>query len=107
MDPQWFVDISFAVHPNMRGHTGGELTIGRGFLIITSTKQKLNTRSLMESKLVGVDDMMPSILWTRYFLKQQGYKVNDNMIFKDNKSRILLKRNGKSSSSKYTKHINM
>jgi hypothetical protein len=44
----------------------------------------------MESKLVGVDDMMPSILWTRYFLDAQGYKVNDNVIFQDNKSTMLL-----------------
>jgi hypothetical protein len=56
---------------------------------------------------VGVDDMMPSILWTRQFLKSQGYKVNDNVIFQDNKSTMLLERNGKSSSSKRTKHINV
>jgi hypothetical protein len=49
-----YVDASFAVHPNMRGHTGGGLTMGRGFPISTSTKQKLNTRSSTESELVGV-----------------------------------------------------
>ena len=26
----------------------------------------------MESKLLGVDDMMPMILWARYFLATQG-----------------------------------
>ncbi len=26
----WYVDVSFAVHPNMRSHTGGGLTMGRG-----------------------------------------------------------------------------
>jgi hypothetical protein len=30
----WYVDVSFAVHPNMRSHTGGGLTMGRGFLLI-------------------------------------------------------------------------
>ena len=35
---EWFVDASFAVHPNMRGHTGGGLTLRRGFPIVTSTK---------------------------------------------------------------------
>ncbi len=74
---------------------------------MSSTKQKLNTRSSTESELVGVDDMMPSILWTRYFLKGQGYKVSDNIIFQDNKSTMLLERNGKTSSSKRTKHINV
>lgn len=103
----WYVDASFAVHANMRGHTGGGLTMGRGFPIVSSTKQKLNTRSSTESELVGVDDMMPSILWTRYFLKSQGYNVSDNVIFQDNKSTMLLERNGKASSSKRTKHINI
>ena len=81
--------------------------MGRGYPIVCSTKQKLNTCSSTESELVGVDDMMPSILWTRYFLKAQGYKVNDNVIFQDNKSTMLLERNGKASSSKRTKHINV
>ncbi len=103
----WYVDASFAVHSNMRGHTGGGLTLGTGFPIVTSTKQKLNTRSSTESKLVGVDDMMPSILWSRYFLKAQGYQVRDTVIFQDNQSSILLERNGKASSSKMTKHINV
>jgi hypothetical protein len=51
--------------------------------------------------------MMSSILWTWYFLKAQGYNVTDNIVFQDNKSSILLERNGKMSSSKCTKHINV
>ena len=39
----WYVNASFAVHPNMRSHTGGVFTMGRGFPINSSTKQKLNT----------------------------------------------------------------
>jgi hypothetical protein len=27
----WYVDASFAVHPDMRGHTGGTMTMGTGF----------------------------------------------------------------------------
>ncbi len=61
----WYVDASFAVRPNMRGLLGGGLILGRGFPITVSTKQKLNTRSSTESELVGVDDMMPIICWTR------------------------------------------
>ena len=61
----WYVDASFAVHPNMHGHTGGGMTMGRGGLISVSTKQKLNTNSSTESELVGIDDVMPIILWTQ------------------------------------------
>jgi hypothetical protein len=59
---KWWINASFAVHPNMRGHTGGGLSMGRGFPIVNSTKQKLNTRSSTESEIVGVDDCMPGNL---------------------------------------------
>jgi hypothetical protein len=62
---KWLVDGSFAVHPNMHGHTGAGLTMGQGFPISCSTEQKLNTRSSTESELVGINDMMLAILWTR------------------------------------------
>jgi len=75
--------------------------MGRGYPISASTKQKMNTRSSTESELVGVDDLMPSILWTRLFLEAQGYAVKENIV-QDNKIAILLEKNGKASSSKRT-----
>ena len=104
---KWWVDGSFGVHPNMRGHTGGGVSMGTGFPVTISTKQKLNTRSSTESELVAVDDCMPAICWTRYFLEAQGYSVTENIVYQDNKSAILLEKNGKASSSKRTKHINI
>jgi hypothetical protein len=104
----WYVDALFTVvHPNMHSHTRGGKTIGRGFTISVSTKQKLNAKSLTESELVGVEGMMPIILWTCYFLLSQGYGVIENLLIQDNKSSILLERNGKASSGKCTSHINI
>jgi hypothetical protein len=40
-------------------------------------------------------------------MKTQGYGIKDNILFQDNKSSILLEKNGKASSSKHTKHINI
>jgi hypothetical protein len=102
---KWWVDTSFAVHPNMRGHSGGGLSLGLRFPIVSSTKHKLNTRSSTETDVVGADDFMPAICWTHYFMKAQGYGVKDNVLFQDNKSSILLEKNGKASHSKRTKHI--
>jgi hypothetical protein len=79
----------------MRGHNGGGMTMGRGFPISVSTKQKLNTKSSTESEFVGVGNMMPIILWTRCFLLSEGYGVIENLLWQDNKSSILLERNGK------------
>jgi hypothetical protein len=104
---KWWVDASFAVHPNMRGHSGGGLSLGRGFPIVSSTKQNLNTQSSTETDIVDDDHFMPAICWTRYFMKTQGYAVKDNVLFQDNKSSILLEKNGKASSSKRKIHINI
>ncbi len=82
----WYVDALFAMHPNMRRHTGGGLTMGRGFPISVLTKQKLNTRSSTESELVGVNDMMPIICWTHYFLLSQGYGIIENLLLQDNEN---------------------
>ena len=47
------------------------------------------------------------ILWTKYFLEAQGYKVRENILYQDNKSTILLLNNGKASSRKRTRAINI
>ena len=104
---KWMIDGSHGVHPNMRGHTGGGLCMGRGYPISTSTKQKLNTRSSTKSEIMGVSDCMPFFFWTWLFLEAQDYDVTDNIIYQDNNSAILLDKNGKASSGKRTKHINM
>jgi hypothetical protein len=104
---KWWVDASFAVHKDMKSHTGGTLSLGKGSLYSTSTRQKLNTKSSTEAELVGVDDVMPLILWTRYFLDAQGYGVVENKVFQDNQSAMLLEKNGRRSSSRRTRHINI
>jgi hypothetical protein len=105
---RWWIDASFAAHPNMRrGHAGGGLSVGREFSIVTSTKQKLDIRSSAETEIVGVDDCMPSVLWTRCFKEAQGHGVQENIVCQDNKSAILVWKNGKASSSKRTKHVNV
>ena len=58
-------------------------------------------------EIVGADDFMPAICWTWYFMEAQGYQVLDNVLYQDNKSTILMERNGKALSSKHTKHINI
>ena len=103
----WYVDASFAVHPDMRGHTGRVMTMGRVYPLDNSTKHELNTRSSTESKIAAVDNLIPQILWARLFMKAQGFKVRDNIIYQDNNSAILLETNGQSLSSKRTKHINI
>jgi hypothetical protein len=91
----------------MGSHTGGGLTMGRGIPVVSSTKQKLNTRSSTESELISVYNIMIIIVWSCYFLMAQGYGVTQNLLLQDNKSSMLLEMNGKASSGKCTQHINI
>jgi len=72
-----------------------------------SMHQKINTKSSTESELVGVSDALPQIIWTSYFLEAQGYDIKDLVVFQDNQSTILLEQNGKASSRKQMRHINI
>jgi hypothetical protein len=104
---KWWVDASYATHGDCRGHTGATMSLGRGSVIGMSKKQKLNTKGSTECELVGVDDASPQMLWTRYFVEEQGYGVEASMLNQDNLSAILLEKNGKASSCKRIKHINV
>jgi hypothetical protein len=83
------------------------MTLGKGAVYSTSTKQKINTKSSTEAELVGVNDAMPLVMWTQNFLEGQGYDVQDNVVYQDNQSAILLENNGRASSGRCTRHINI
>jgi hypothetical protein len=104
---KWWVDASFAVHHDMRSHTGGVMSLGKGAIYSTSTRHKLNTKSSTEAELVGVDDVMPMILWTRQFMEGQGYTIRDNVVYQDNQSSMLLANHGQQSSTKRTRHLDI
>ena len=104
---KWWVDAAFAVHPDFKSHTGAGMTLGKGIIQSQSRKQKLNTKSSTEAELVGVDDVSTMILWTKLFMEAQGYEIKKNILYQDNKSTILLENNGKRSSSKRTRAINI
>jgi hypothetical protein len=104
---KWHVDASFAVHPDFRSHTGGVMTYGGGALQSLSRKQRLNTRSSTEAELVGADDAATMILWTKLFMEAQGYEISRNILYQDNQSAILLETNGKKSSGKRTRALNI
>ena len=103
----WLVDAAFALHNNMRSHSGGALSLGKGVIYGASKKQKLNTKSSTEAKLVAIYNLMPQILWTCYFLQAQGFSVHNNILFQDNQSTMKLSKNGQASSRKRTRHISI
>ena len=57
--------------------------------------------------LIGVYDTLPQVLWTKQFLEEQGWRDSATVVYQDNTSSILLERHGRSSSMKWTKHMNI
>ena len=56
---------------------------------------------------MGADEVATPLLWSKWFLQEQGYKILQAIMYQDNKSAMLLEKNGKESSSKRTRHINI
>ena len=104
---KWHIDASFAVHPDFKSHTGAVMTMGGGAMQTLTRKQKLNSRSSTEAELIGVDDAITQVLWTKLFMEAQGYPIEKNILYQDNQSAILLETNGRSSAGKRSRAINI
>lgn len=86
-----YVDASFAVHYDAKGHTGlVQMFLG---CVIDSEcgKQKIATKDSTESELVGVSDKLAKIQRQHDFLKSQGIELDGPpVIFQDNTSTMTL-----------------
>jgi ribosomal protein S18 len=102
-----YVDASYAVHQDIKSHTGGAISLGTGAVMRKSSKQKLNTKSSMEAELVGASDYLPNTIWLKYFLEEQGYRIQENTFMQDNQSAMKLEMNGRKSCGQKSRHIDI
>jgi hypothetical protein len=104
---KWYIDAAFAVHGDMKSHTGSILSLGKGMIVSDSTKQKVNSRNSTQAELITVDDRIGKVLWTKRFIEHQGFKVKLNIMYQDNQSTMKLENNDKASSGKRTRHFDI
>ena len=79
-------------------------TIEEGTIISIPNKQKLNVKRSTEKELVGADDALGQVIWTKYFIEVMGYTLEHNTMYQDNSLTVLLETNGWGSSINRTKH---
>ena len=91
---KWWIYVSYAVHSNMRGHTGGGFSREGGFPTVTLTKQKLSTRSSNESEIVVIHDCRTAVFWRRCFMETQVYQVTEKLSTKTTKAPFSWRRMG-------------
>ena len=80
---------------------------GKGAVQSISAKQKLNTSSSTTSELVGADQVLPVASWTPSFVEAQGHRIKENKAWQENKSTMPLENDGKTSSGKRTRALNI
>ena len=87
-----WVDAAYAVHPDMRSHTGGVISFGLGGIACKSSKQTLNTKSSTEAEFVGASNYLPNTVWVQMFMAAQGYTIKSGFLEQDNESAINWRR---------------
>jgi hypothetical protein len=92
-----WVDALYAVHMDMKSHTGGIVSFGIGAVMSKST----------EAELVGASDYLPYPIWAKKFLAAQGYVLKENIFYQDNPSTIRFERNGRKSCGPNSRHIDI
>ena len=111
MDDLWslrtWIDRSYAVHENMRGHTGGGISQGWGLVHAKATKQKLTWKSSTETEVIAVSEYVPYKIWLINFMEAQGYKFKDKVLFQDNMSAMKMKKNGRNLCTGNSRHISI
>ena len=107
LDMITWVDASYAVHEDMKSHTGGTTSLGVGTVSSKSSAQRLNVKSATEAELVAMSEYLPYDIWIKNFLIEQGYDVNENTMFQDNQSAIRMEINGRNSCTGNSRHIDI
>ena len=102
----YWIDASYNLHHDSRGHSGIVVTMGRrnAPIYTKSQKQKLNTRSSTESELVATDEGVLHLLWLILVLDFLGYPSRPVTVFQDNKSTMRVCQTGQSKSGRL-KHM--
>jgi hypothetical protein len=81
--------------------------MGTGAIFSISRKQKINNRSSTEAELVATDDVFGAIIWNKLFLEEQGYPLEETILYQDNKSSILLETNDRQNTGKRSRNLNI
>ena len=102
-----YIDGAHAVHADCKGHAGLYVTMGKGAMINVSKKLGLLTNSSTETEIVSTGERMPKCTWFRYFRIEQGEPIVEDLLMQDNKSCMLLQKNGIFSVGKGSKHIHI
>jgi hypothetical protein len=77
-----WVDAAYALHDDMRSHTGGTIMMGKGTLYGKCAKQRINVKSFTEAELVGASDPLPKLSGQRVSPKHRDTRLPTTNFYK-------------------------
>ena len=101
----WWVNGYFWVHWDSRGYMRVMMYMDKGDIVNIGRKHKMNVAISTKSEIVSITDILGMILWCKYFMEAQGYTIESNLLYQDNRSTILLAKNGRLLAGKHSKQI--
>ena len=69
-------NAAYGVNPDLNIHTGGCISFGYGMIHFRYRKQKLNTKSSTEARLVDVIDYLPYKIWIFCLWERKGMTLS-------------------------------
>jgi Reverse transcriptase (RNA-dependent DNA polymerase) len=99
-----YIDASFGVHDDLKGHGGCVILVGDAPVYVKSSASKLNTKSSTEEELCRMHDDSAMVLYAKHFMEEVYCKQERAVIKQDNMSSMDLIYEGRSKALS-TKHI--
>ena len=100
-----WIDVAYAVYNNIRGHTGGEISMGYGIIHRKALNQEINVKRSIEFELVGIGEYFPYNIWFIMFMSAQWYGIENSVIYKDNQSVMCMEKNRRNLCTGNSRHI--
>ena len=81
------------------------MTMGKDALNNVSRKHQLIEGSFTEAELVSIFDVLLVMMWSKSFMGAQGYMIENNVLYQDDTSTILLAKENHMLAGKRSKYI--
>ena len=75
-----WVDASYEIRTDYWIHIGYKISLVWVSVSSMSKRQNINSRILTEAELIGEDNVIPGLLWSRYFIEVQYFNVEEEVM---------------------------
>ena len=99
------MNASYGVHWDSKGHIGAIMSMEKGAIVNICRTYNLNVGRSTESELASITDVLGMMMWSKYFMEAQGYTTENNTLYQDSTSTIILAKNGRMLAGKASRHI--